>query len=186
MAKNIPFFDMFPELKHSASLRLKLNQTELTGASIDQGNMAITLNLLTRGPFTETDQKEVQETICSVYGFRSVTLHAACAEVQPSAAAKDPERTAPKASGKVIMGNQIKGKSIPMKELSLKLGSAVVTGKVFAFECRETRRPGMWRLSFDITDYTNSVTVMKNLPAWWTSFSTPPPMTAPLYTSWAM
>ena len=27
----------------------------------------------------------------------------------------------------------------------------------------ETRRPGMWRLSFDMTDYTNSVTVQKNL-----------------------
>jgi DNA polymerase-3 subunit alpha (Gram-positive type) len=84
-------------------------------------------------------------------------------EVQPPAA-KEPEK-AGKSSGKVIMGNQIKGKSIPMKELSLKLGSAIVAGKVFAFECRETRRPGMWRLSFDMTDYTNSVTVMKNLPA---------------------
>jgi len=163
MAKNIPFFDMFPELKRSASFRLKLNQAELTAASIDQANMAITLNLLTKAPLTEPDQQEIQETICSVYGFRSVTIHVACTEVQ-TPASKEPEK-ATKVSGKVIMGNQIKGKSIPMKELSLKLGSAVVTGKVFAFECRETRRPGMWRLSFDMTDYTNSVTVMKNLPA---------------------
>lgn len=50
-----------------------------------------------------------------------------------------------------------------MRDLDLKMGNATVAGKVFAFECRETRRPGMWRMSFDMTDYTNSVTVQKNL-----------------------
>ena len=50
-----------------------------------------------------------------------------------------------------------------MKMLDLKLGNVTVSGKVFAFECKETRRPGMWRLTIDMTDYTNSVTVQKNL-----------------------
>ena len=61
------------------------------------------------------------------------------------------------------MGKPIKTRPGPMKDLDLKMGTATVEGKVFAFECRETRRPGMWRLSFDMTDYTNSVTVQKNL-----------------------
>ena len=52
-----------------------------------------------------------------------------------------------------------------MKDVNLKTAVATVAGKVFAFECRETRRAGMWRVSIDMTDYTNSVTVQKNLPA---------------------
>ena len=166
MAKNIPFFDMFSELQHASDLRLKLNGAELSGASIDQGNMTIVLNLLTRFPLTESDQKMVQDAIGKVYGFRSVTLNIGAAEPpKPMAAAEPSGKSGAKPTGKVIFGNAIKGKSVPMKELSLKMGSATVTGKVFAFECRETRRPGMWRLSFDMTDYTNSVTVQKNLMA---------------------
>ena len=70
---------------------------------------------------------------------------------------------APKAE-KVLMGNPIKTRPVPMKELNLKMGAATVAGKVFSFEARETRRPGFWRVSFDMTDYTNSVTVQKNAP----------------------
>ena len=71
---------------------------------------------------------------------------------------------APK-SEKVLMGNPIRTRPAPMKELNLKTGAATVAGKVFAFESRETRRPGLWRVSFDMTDYTNSVTVQKNVSA---------------------
>ncbi len=66
---------------------------------------------------------------------------------------------------KVLMGNVIKGRTVPMKELDLKTGGATVAGKVFSFESRETRRHGLWRVSFDMTDYTNSVTVQKNVSA---------------------
>lgn len=66
---------------------------------------------------------------------------------------------------KVLMGNVIKGHTVPMKDLNLKMGGATVAGKVFSFESRETRRPGLWRVSFDMTDYTNSVSVQKNVSA---------------------
>src|SRR5699024_2347174 len=66
-------------------------------------------------------------------------------------------------AGKVLMGKPIRTQSVPMERLDLKMGNATVEGKVVSFECRETRRPGMWRLSFDMTDYTTSVTVQKNL-----------------------
>ena len=39
-----------------------------------------------------------------------------------------------------------------MGELNLKMGTAVVEGRVFAVECRETRRPGQWCMNFDMTD----------------------------------
>ena len=164
MAGNIPFFDMFAELQSSSELRLTLSGAELTGASIDQGTMSISLDLVTKLPLQEIDAQIVRESICRVYGFQSVTLNLSCKEQLKSVSHSTPAPSGGgKPTGKVILGNQIKGKSVPMKDLSLKMGSATVTGKVFAFECRETRRPGMWRLSFDMTDYTKSVTVQKNL-----------------------
>ena len=39
------------------------------------------------------------------------------------------------------MGKPIRIQPVPMKILDLKMGNATVAGKVFAFECRETRRP---------------------------------------------
>ena len=61
------------------------------------------------------------------------------------------------------MGNPIKVKPVEMKTLDLKMGNATVSGKVFSVECVETRRPGMWRLHVEMTDYTSSVAVHKNL-----------------------
>lgn len=42
-------------------------------------------------------------------------------------------------AGKVLMGNAIKARPGPIRELNLKMGTATVQGKVFAFECG---RPG--------------------------------------------
>ena len=49
MSKNIPFFEMFAELRLSGALRLKLAGAVLTGACIDQAAMTIKL-LLMRWP----------------------------------------------------------------------------------------------------------------------------------------
>ena len=38
----------------------------------------------------------------------------------------------------MLLGKEIKGKPVPMAELNLKMGTAVVEGKVFAAECYET------------------------------------------------
>ena len=162
MAKNIPFFDMFAELQHVPALRLKLAGAELTGASIDQAAMSIKLQLLTRQELAGADVQAVREAICGVYGFESVEINQTCVAPQPKPAPVEAHGGKDaKPAGKVIFGNPIKAKSVPIKELNLKMGNAVVTGKVFAFEARETRRPGMWLVSFDITDYTGSVTVLK-------------------------
>ena len=169
MARNIPFFDMFAELQLTSELRLKLLGAELTGATIDQSAMSITLQLNVKQPLPEEEVGKIGDGIKAAYGFGSVDINVTCLapEMPKSAPVAAPAGGKPvaKPTGKVIMGNPIKARPVPMKELDLKMGNAVVSGKVFAFECRETRRPGMWRLSFDMTDYTNSVTVQKNLPA---------------------
>nr|WP_325196135.1 PolC-type DNA polymerase III [uncultured Oscillibacter sp.] len=167
MSKDIPFFEMFTELQLSGELRLKLAGAVLTGACIDQTAMSIVLHLLVKSPLTEDDIRGIQSAIQAVYGFTKVEMDVTCKAPQAPRpmpqASPAPAGGGKPAVGKVLMGNPIKARPGPMKDLNVKMGTATVAGKVFAFECRETRRPGMWRLSFDMTDYTNSVTVQKNL-----------------------
>ena len=167
MSKDIPFFEMFTERQLSGELRLKLAGAVLTGACIDQAAMSIVLHLLVKSPLTEDDIRGIQDCIKEVYGFTKVEMDVTCKAPQAPRpmpqASSAPAGGGKPAVGKVLMGNPIKARPGPMKDLNVKMGTATVAGKVFAFECRETRRPGMWRLSFDMTDYTNSVTVQKNL-----------------------
>ena len=171
MAKNIPFFDMFAELQLSGALRLKLAGAELTGASIDQGTMSISMQLTVRTAMSAEDLEDLKQMIRAVYGFRQVDIDLTCKLPEPVKAAAS--QAAPSGGGKdggaavdkVLLGKPIKTKPVPMKTLNLKMGNATVSGKVFSAECTETRRPGMWRLTFEMTDYTNSVTIHKNLTA---------------------
>ena len=147
----------------------------VNGACIDQAGMSLALRLTTRAELGDAELEELKHLLMGVYGFRQVTTEVTCKapSSQAAAAGSRPAASVPaapsgskgekQAAGKVLMGKPIRIQPVPMKILDLKMGNATVAGKVFAFECRETRRPGMWRLSFDMTDYTNSVTVQKNL-----------------------
>lgn len=172
MAKHIPFFEMFAELQLSGELRLKLAGAMLTGAVIDRERLSMALQVTVQSPLSETDIEDLGQVIKTIYGFQSVELAVTCkAPEMPRPSATQP--TGPVSSGggkregtkvsKILMGKAVKTRPGPMGDLNLKMGTATVAGKVFSFECRETRRPGMWRLSFDMTDYTNSVTVQKSL-----------------------
>lgn len=164
MAGNIPFFDMFAQLQLPSELRLKLLGSVITGAKIDQASMTMELHMKSRNELTDEESAAIQASICNAFGFSGVTMHIECKTTAslPSER-KEQGGDVKKVTGKVLMGNPIKTRPVEMKTLDLKMGNATVSGKVFAYECRETRRPGMWRLSFDMTDYTNSVTVQKNL-----------------------
>ena len=166
MAKNIPFFDMFTELQLPGELRLKLVAAELTGASIDQNAMSVVLYLLTKQSVEDGEIQILKDSISHAYPFRKVDIYITCMEEKSESAAiaaPTPAQGEKGTAPKVIMGNPIKAKHVPMSELNLKMGTACVCGKVFFYECQETRKPGTWRLTFDMTDYTNSVTVMKFL-----------------------
>ena len=160
MSRDIPFFEMFTELQLSGELRLRLAGAVVTGACIDQAQMALTLRLTTRTELGEAELEELKRLLMGVYGFRQVTVELTVkapapryAESRPAPAPGPGGRGVEKAApGKVLMGKPIRTNPVPMRQLDLKMGNATVEGKVFAFECRETRRPGMWRLSFDMTD----------------------------------
>ena len=74
------------------------------------------------------------------------------------AAAPAPESTA-------FYGKPIKLPAIPMKDLSLDMGSVVVEGRVFAMDHKELKKRNAWVISFDMTDNTGAVRINRFMEA---------------------
>ena len=152
MSRNLPFFEFFAELSAAPELRLRLAGAELTHGRIDQGERSIELDMTVKSPLDQGGVQGLEETLRAVYGFQKVALNVTCTAPPPPVPSPAPQsgggaKAAPKKKpGKILMGNPIKARPGPMSALNVKMGTATVSGKVFAFECRETRRPGMWRL----------------------------------------
>ena len=167
MSKEIPFFELFSQLKLSSELRLKLLGAAITTACIQRETRAIDLAVTVKTALEASDIDELISAIRNDYSFNAVDIHATLKEAAPA----DRQKAAPAsgshgggaAVGAVLMGNTIKTRPVEMKTLDLKMGNATVAGKVFSAECTETRRPGMWRLHVEMTDYTSSVAIHKNL-----------------------
>ncbi len=150
MREQIAFFDFFESFVPPRELRLLLHDAVVTGGALDVKQRALELDVATGERIPEAAQTALEQLLTRQYGLHRLhlTIH---------------DRKAEKKSGgtEVLLGKEIKGKPVSMTELNVKMGTAIVEGKVFAAECRETKRPGMWMLSFDMTDYQSSVTVRK-------------------------
>ena len=150
MREQIAFFDFFENFVPPRELRLLLHDAVVTGGALDVKQRALELDVATGERIPEAAQTALEQLLTRQYGLHRLhlTIH---------------DRKAEKKSGgtEVLLGKEIKGKPVSMTGLNVKMGTAIVEGKVFAAECRETKRPGMWMLSFDMTDYQSSVTVRK-------------------------
>ena len=62
-----------------------------------------------------------------------------------------------------IYGKPFKGKTVPMKDMSLDMGIIIVEGRVFAVEHKELKKRNAWVINFDVTDNTSSVRVSRFL-----------------------
>ncbi len=179
MERAIPFFEMFPQLPVPAALRLRLSGAEVRQGLIDLDDSRISLRLHLRNGLDTEDRQRLADSLRAAYGFRLAELD--CPEAPQSPPPPAPDGGSKKSGGssgrspqgggkpekpsKVLLGRAVQGKITPMRDLNAKSQGVTVEGKVFGCECRETRRPGLWRLNIDMTDYTNSVTVQKNLNA---------------------
>ena len=151
MTDKIPFFDFFDRFVPPRELRLLLHDAAVTGGVLDRENRAMELEIQCGEALPDAAQETIRQLLMQEYDLRHLRL-----TVQtPQAAAKKA------GGGELLMGKPIKGKAIPMVDLNPKMGAIVVEGKVFAAEMYETRRPGPWCLTFDMTDYAGSVTVRK-------------------------
>ena len=73
------------------------------------------------------------------------------------------KEAAPAGDNGAIYGKAFKGKSVPMKDLSLDMGFVIVEGRVFAIEHKELKKRNAWVINFDVSDNTSSVRVSRFL-----------------------
>ncbi len=150
MTDKIPFFDFFDRFLPPRELRLLLHDAAVVGGVLDRENRTMELELQCGEMLPDAAQETVRQLLMQEYELHQLRL-----------TVQTPQSAAKKSGGEVLLGKPIKGKPIPMVDLNPKMGAIVVEGKVFAAELYETRRPGLWCLTFDMTDYAGSVTVRK-------------------------
>ena len=149
MTERLPFFALFESFQAPRQLRLLLHDAYVTGGVLDREARTIEVQAVSGETLPDAAVKSLEQMVAEQYGLRRVQLHF----------------SAPPAAGKsgsdLLCGKEIKGKAVPIAELNLKMGMAVVEGRVFGVECYQRRRPGQWCLSFDMTDEHGSVSVRK-------------------------
>ena len=81
----------------------------------------------------------------------------------PSSGGAAPKKEAVPVDNGAIYGKPFKGKTVPMKDMSLDMGIIIVEGRVFAVEHKELKKRNAWVINFDITDNTSSIRVSRFL-----------------------
>ena len=167
MTREIPFFDLFSALRLGNHMSLLLGDALIEEASFARADRSARIALKAQRKILPEAREELETALRETYGLSKIELTVEETDTPVPAPLREEADSEPKSrdKGKVLYGNAIRPRSIPMRDLNLKSGTVAVSGKVFACEARETRRAGLWRFSFDMTDYTNSVTVQKNLNA---------------------
>ena len=148
MCDKIPFFTFFESFVPPRELGLLLHDACVVGGSMDRAQRTMELELTASAPLPEAAVTALRQLLMDQYDLRQLRL-----------SFRTPQRADDRSD--VLMGREIKGKPVSIDGLNPKMGAVVIEGKVFAAECYETRKPGVWRLTFDMTDYRNSVTVTK-------------------------
>ena len=85
-------------------------------------------------------------------------------EAMPAASAPAKKEQAVQSS-EAIYGKVFRGNAIPMKDVSLDMGSVIVEGRVFAVEHKELKKRNAWVINFDMTDNSNSIRVNRFMEA---------------------
>ncbi|MBP3493290.1 MAG: PolC-type DNA polymerase III [Oscillospiraceae bacterium] len=152
MAEKTPFFDFFENFVPPRDLRLLLHDVQIIGGALDREARTMELEMESPEEIPEAAQSALSQLLQQEYKLHHVRVIVHVLSAQKGGKGGDNE---------VLMGKPIRAKAISMEGLNPKMGVAVVEGRVFACECYETRMPGKWCLTFDMTDEHSSVTVRK-------------------------
>ena len=153
MAQKIPFFELFHTLNLPWELRVALDGAYLTEVAIDREARELSMDLTTQKELGES-QGTLEAAVIEAYDLKAVHIRLKVSTPAQEAGGK-------KNSEEIIMGGAIKGAVQPMTGLNPKMGSVIVAGRVFFADMYETRRPGVFCLTFDMTDFQTSVRVTK-------------------------
>ena len=148
MAERIPFFTLFESFQAPRQLRLLLHDACAVSGVLDREARTLEVQIECGETLPQAAQDALQQMLAQQYDLRRVLLHFRGMSAQ-------------KGDSGMVWGKPFTGKATPIRELNIKMGNAVVEGRVFKAECYETRRKGMWTLNFNITDEHGSVAVRK-------------------------
>mgnify|MGYP000952947980 CR=1 FL=1 len=164
MAQKIPFFELFTDFSPDFDLRVPLNAAMVTNMVLEPEKRTMTLDMTVRAEMNDSTRETVEQLLARNYDLKRVDIHVkSTAEAFPDML-KNAGGTG-SGSGSVIMGREIaKGRVLPISELTPKAGHVVVEGKVFKFDCHETRRAGVWTMLLEMTDYEGSLFIRRSMP----------------------
>ena len=148
MAEKVPFFTLFESFQAPRQLRLLLHDACAVSGVLDREARTLEVQIECGETLPQAAQDALQQMLAQQYDLRRVLLHVR-------------NMSAQKGESGMIWGKPFTGKVTPIRELNIKMGNAIVEGRVFKAECYETRRKGMWTLNFNITDEHGSVAVRK-------------------------
>ena len=148
MAERVPFFTLFESFQAPRQLRLLLHDACVVSGVLDREARTLEVQIECGETLPQAAQDALQQMLTQQYDLRRVLLHFR-------------EMSAQKGDSGMVWGKPFTGKVTPIRELNIKMGNAIVEGRVFKAECYETRRKGMWTLNFNITDEHGSVAVRK-------------------------
>ena len=174
MSKIIPFFDLFSDYIPERDLRILLMEVMIEEAVINKEELTMSIKLISEEELPTGAIEKIEAQMCCLYGLNQVHIEhrIVVPEIkkkpvvqteQRQSYRKDGATSAASTDESVIMGGPITANIVPMSGLSLKMPTFAITGQVFAEETYETRRPGVWCMSFDMTDNKSSVRVIKYL-----------------------
>ncbi len=148
MAEKVPFFTLFESFQAPRQLRLLLHDACAVSGVLDREARTLEVQIECGETLPQAAQDALQQMLAQQYDLRRVLLHFRGMSAQ-------------KGDSGMVWGKPFTGKVTPIRELNIKMGKAIVEGRVFKAECYETRRKGMWTLNFNITDEHGSVAVRK-------------------------
>ena len=82
-----------------------------------------------------------------------------------TAAASQKREEKAAAPSETFYGKPFRGNAVPMKDLSMDMGTVIVEGKVFNVDHKELKKRNAYVVKFDMTDNTNSVRVSRFMEA---------------------
>ncbi len=151
MSDRKPFFDFFDSFVPPRELRLMMHGATVVAGSLDRAGRSMDVEVELPASVPEAGLDSLRQLIQEHYALKHLNLRTRLSTGTPGDVSGE----------SVIIGSRIRGKSVSMKGLNPKMGFVIVEGKVFSAEVSQTKQPGKWRLSLEMTDFESSVMIHK-------------------------